>query len=62
MLQSLALAVGLMLVLEGLLPLLAPRRWRQTVQRVAVLSDGQVRFFGLAALLSGALLCALLLL
>jgi uncharacterized protein YjeT (DUF2065 family) len=56
MLESLALAFGLMLVLEGLLPLLAPAAWRQMFQRVTDLNDGQIRFFGLLAVVGGALL------
>lgn len=56
MLDTLALAFGLMLVLEGLLPLLAPAAWRQMFQRVTELNDGQIRFFGLLAVASGALL------
>jgi uncharacterized protein YjeT (DUF2065 family) len=56
MLESLALAFGLMLVLEGLLPLLAPAAWRQMFQRVTELNDGQIRFFGLLAVVGGALL------
>jgi hypothetical protein len=53
---TLGLAVALMLVLEGLLPLLAPAKWRDVVRRVAGLSDGQIRFFGLASILTGAVL------
>jgi uncharacterized protein len=56
MLETLALAFGLMLVLEGLLPLLAPAAWRQMFQRVTELNDGQIRFFGLLAVVGGALL------
>ena len=56
MLETLALAFGLMLVLEGILPLVAPSAWRQMFQRVTELNDGQIRFFGLVAVVSGALL------
>jgi uncharacterized protein len=56
MLETLALAFGLMLVLEGILPLLAPATWRQMFQRVTELNDGQIRFFGLIAVIGGALL------
>jgi uncharacterized protein len=56
MLEIFALAIGLMLVLEGLLPLLAPATWRQMFQRVTELNDGQIRFFGLIAVAGGALL------
>jgi uncharacterized protein len=41
-----------------LLPLLAPRHWRQTFLQIAQLSDGQIRFFGLVAMLFGILLLA----
>ena len=55
---SLLAALGLFFVLEGLLPFLAPGRWRQTFLQIAQLSDGQIRFFGLAAMLFGILLLA----
>ena len=53
------LALGLMLVLEGLLPLLAPTAWREMMQRVAALADGQIRFVGLGAIVVGLALLAL---
>ncbi len=40
-------ALAWVLVLEGLLPLLAPSRWRDTFSRLMTLRDGQLRFFGL---------------
>jgi uncharacterized protein YjeT (DUF2065 family) len=46
-------ACALVLVLEGLLPLVAPRLWRDTFRRITELSDGQLRFVGLASLLAG---------
>lgn len=49
-------AFGLMLVLEGLLPFLAPRAWRQTFQRMIAMNDGQLRFIGLASMLGGLIL------
>ena len=53
MLNLLLLAFALMLVMEGLLPFLAPRRWRETFRRVTELSDGQIRFIGLSSMLIG---------
>lgn len=53
---SVGLALALMLVLEGLLPLLAPATWRDMFRRLLELSDGQIRFIGLALVLSGLLL------
>ena len=46
-------ACALVLVLEGLMPLLAPRVWRDAFRRVTELSDGQLRFIGLASMLTG---------
>lgn len=60
MATTLGLAIALMLMLEGLLPLAAPARWREIFRRVSELSDGQIRFFGLASMLSGLILFLLL--
>lgn len=49
------LALGMMLVFEGLLPLLVPGAWREMVQRIAAFEDGQIRFVGLLAVGSGLL-------
>ena len=38
----LLVAVGLMLVIEGVLPFVAPRLWRDTFRRATELADGQL--------------------
>ena len=48
-----------MLILEGAMPLLAPKAWRQTFQRMTELRDGQLRFVGLVSMLGGLLLLAM---
>ena len=53
-------AVALLLILEGLLPLLAPRLWRDTFSKLVNLTDGQLRFVGLASILLGILSLALI--
>ena len=53
---SLFIAVGLMLVLEGLMPLLLPQSWREAFQRLMAFKDGQLRFVGLLSVLAGLLL------
>ena len=53
---NLVAALGLVLILEGLMPLLSPRGWRDAMRRIASLRDGQIRFVGLAATLAGLLL------
>ena len=50
------MALGLMLVLEGAMPFMAPRVWRQTFRRIIELKDGQLRFVGLASMAGGMLL------
>ncbi|MCD6732594.1 MAG: DUF2065 domain-containing protein [Burkholderiaceae bacterium] len=52
-------AIGLVLVLEGLMPLLAPARWRDMFLQVARMRDGQIRFVGAGAAVAGALLLLL---
>ena len=53
---TLLMAIALVLVIEGLLPFLAPGVWRDTFRRILALSDGQIRFFGLSSMLAGLLL------
>lgn len=44
-----------MLVMEGLLPFLDPQLWRQVFARMLAMTDGQIRFIGLASMLAGLL-------
>ena len=46
-------AFALVLIVEGLLPFVAPGLWRDTFARLVTLSDGQLRFIGLTAILLG---------
>ena len=49
-------ALGLMLLVEGLFPFLSPQGWRNRMQQLLGLQDGQIRFFGLALVLAGLVL------
>jgi len=51
--STLLMAFGLMLVIEGLLPFVAPRIWRDTFRRVTEMADGQLRFVGLTSIIIG---------
>jgi uncharacterized protein YjeT (DUF2065 family) len=53
---TLLTALGLLLVLEGLMPLLLPQTWRDTFRRIMALKDGQLRFMGLMSVLLGLVL------
>jgi uncharacterized protein len=53
---TLFMAFALMLVIEGLLPFLLPKLWRETFRRITEFTDGQIRFFGLSSLVVGLLM------
>ena len=56
MLEYWLVAFGLMLVFEGMMPFLFPAIWRETLSKLSQFRDGQIRFIGLASMLSGLLL------
>ena len=53
---TLLMALALMLILEGVLPFLAPGVWRDTFRRITQMNDGQIRFVGLSSMIVGLLL------
>jgi uncharacterized protein len=44
---------ALMLVFEGLMPFVAPAKWKETMRQAISMSDGQLRFIGLLSMLAG---------
>jgi uncharacterized protein len=58
--QIFLLAFALMLVIEGLMPFVAPRVWRETFRRVTELADGQLRFLGLSSIVVGLILMVII--
>ncbi|MCU0841959.1 MAG: DUF2065 domain-containing protein [Thiobacillaceae bacterium] len=52
-------ALALMLVMEGVLPFLAPAAWREAFSRMIQFTDGQLRFMGLASMLAGLIILLL---
>ena len=53
-------AFAFVLIVEGILPFVSPRLWREAFRRLIDLSDGQIRFVGLTSLLLGVVAMALL--
>jgi hypothetical protein len=53
-------AIGLLLVIEGILPFAAPAVWRDGFRRMLAFSDGQLRFIGAASMLGGVFLLMML--
>jgi len=50
------LGLAMMLVIEGMLPFVLPGLWRETFRKLVLLTDGQLRFVGITAMLCGLLL------
>ena len=56
MLDDLVIALALLLVLEGLLPALNPRGWRNAMEQLGTRSDSAIRSVGIGMLAVGALI------
>ena len=46
-------ALGLVLILEGILPFLNPKGWKETLAKVFQMDDRQLRFVGLTLIMVG---------
>jgi uncharacterized protein YjeT (DUF2065 family) len=53
MFEDIGKAIGLMLVFEGIIPFLAPRRWRNMAQVLATTDERAMRIVGLLSMLVG---------
>lgn len=53
-------ALALVLIIEGLLPFVSPKGWRGVFEKLLQLSDGQIRFYGLASMAVGLVLLLIL--
>ena len=51
--QQLWIALSLVLVIEGIVPFLYPKRWRRLVAQMAMIDDKTMRIIGLMSMLSG---------
>lgn len=51
--QELGVALCLVLVIEGIIPFLYPRRWRQMVMKLADVSDRDMRIAGFMSMVVG---------
>ncbi len=56
MLHTLAVAFCLMLVIEGILPFIAPGRWRTMLEAIEQVDDYTIRLVGLGSMLIGTVL------
>jgi hypothetical protein len=51
--QFFLVALGLVFVIEGLLPFLAPHLWRRFMAQMVIQNDKTLRIFGLISMLIG---------
>lgn len=51
--DSIIPAFALLLVIEGILPFLSPKRWREAMSQAAQLPDNMIRGLGFASMLAG---------
>ena len=58
--NEILVAGALMLVLEGLLPFLNPKQFKQTMLKAAEMNEQQLRWSGLISMILGAFLVYLL--
>jgi len=56
--ETLFAGFALMLVIEGILPFVAPNLWRDTFRSLTEMKDGQIRFAGLVSMAVGLALLA----
>jgi uncharacterized protein YjeT (DUF2065 family) len=58
--DELAVAFCLMLVIEGIIPFLDPKRWRRMLLMLDQIDDSTMRMFGLGSMLLGTTLLLLI--
>ncbi|HQQ69994.1 MAG TPA: DUF2065 domain-containing protein [Alicycliphilus sp.] len=58
--SSFWMALGLVLVIEGVFPFASPAGWRRMFTQILQLRDGQIRFCALLSMLAGGLVLWLL--
>ncbi len=56
MLVELASAFALVFIIEGMLPLILPKLWRETFTKMIDFNDGQLRTVGLFSMIMGLLI------
>ncbi len=54
--HTLWMALGLVLIIEGLFPFASPQAWKRAFLHILQMDDGQIRFIGLSCIVAGMLL------
>ncbi|WP_343032288.1 DUF2065 domain-containing protein [Marinicella rhabdoformis] len=48
-------AIALVMILEGIMPFLAPKGWKEMIKQIAQMEDKHVRVFGAIMMVAGAI-------
>lgn len=56
MVEDLLTAVALLLIIEGLMPVIAPLAWQKYLREISRMSPRTIRMAGIASMLAGAFL------
>jgi len=51
--DSIVLAIGLVLVIEGLFPLFFTQSWKEAFTKITNQKNGQIKFYGLLSVIIG---------
>jgi hypothetical protein len=54
--ESIIPALALVLVLEGMMPFLSPKNWREAMAQAAQLPDNVLRIMGFCSMLAGVII------
>ena len=54
--QEIAIGLGLVLIIEGMLPFLSPQKWLQMLAQIAQMNDNGIRLAGLMSMSAGLIL------
>ncbi len=54
--QNLLEILGIILIIEGLMPALFPKTWQKMLAKIGLCTDNQLRVFGLVLITIGAIL------
>jgi hypothetical protein len=54
--DTIYIALGLVLIFEGIFPLVLPEVWKNTFSKMVKFRTGQIRFYGLLSVLIGVII------
>lgn len=52
------LSVGLVFVIEGLVPSISPQKWKEMLSKISNANEKKIRMFGLSSMFFGAIIIA----